>query len=298
MIHSFAKLIAKVLALRLASKLNDLVDKNQNAFIHTRSIQDNFKYVQRAVVLIRKKKVPLLLLKLDISKAFDMLSWPFLLELLQAQGFGPKWCLWISTLLSMATSKILLNGHKGPPIRHFRGVRQGDSLSPMPFILAMDVLHRVVTKACADRVLRPMQPQGVKFQCILYANNVILFIRPTPQEATVVKEILSIFSDATGLRTNLAKCSIMLIYDGEDTMDEIVQILGCQVRQFPVRYLGLPLSSKKILKAKVQMLVEIVARKMPACHGSLMARSGRLVWIKVILRAIPIYLMVANSLSP
>lgn len=46
-------------------------------------------------------------------------------------------------------------------------------------------------------------------------------------------------------------------------MDEIVQILGCQVKQFPDRYLGLPLSTKKVPKAEVQTLVEVVARKMP-----------------------------------
>jgi hypothetical protein len=122
MIHSFAKLISKVLALRLAPKLDQLVGKNQNAFIRARSIQDNFKYVQRAAVLIRKSKVPMLLLKLDISKAFDTLSWPFLIELLRARGFGQRWCRWISALLSTATSRILLNGHQGPPIRHLRGV--------------------------------------------------------------------------------------------------------------------------------------------------------------------------------
>jgi hypothetical protein len=69
MIHSFAKLISKMLALRLASRMDEIVDKNQNAYIRTRSIHDNCKYVQRAAMLIRKK-VPMLLLKLDISKAF------------------------------------------------------------------------------------------------------------------------------------------------------------------------------------------------------------------------------------
>jgi len=110
MIHSFAKLISKILALRLAPKLNELVDMNQNAFIQSRSIQDNFKYVQRAAVLIRKKKVPMLLIKQDISKAFDTLSWPFLLELLLARGFGLRWYRWISALLSTASSRIILNG--------------------------------------------------------------------------------------------------------------------------------------------------------------------------------------------
>ena len=74
MIHSFAKLISKILAMRLAPRHNELIDKNQNAFIRSRTIHDNFKYIQRAAVLIHKKKIPMLLLKLDISKAFDTLS--------------------------------------------------------------------------------------------------------------------------------------------------------------------------------------------------------------------------------
>jgi hypothetical protein len=43
---------------------------------------------------------------------------------------------------------------------------------------------------------------------------------------------------------------------------------------------------------------EAVARKLSPCHDTLMARSGRLVWIKSVLRAVPIYLMMADSLPP
>jgi hypothetical protein len=113
MIHSFAKLLSKLLALWLAPRLDHMVAKNQNAFIRNRTIHDNLKYVQRATVMIRKKKIPMLLLKLDISKAFDTLSWPFLLEVLQAQGFGETWRLWIETLLCTASSQILPMAIKG-----------------------------------------------------------------------------------------------------------------------------------------------------------------------------------------
>ena len=82
MIHSFAKLISKVLLMQLTPRLADMLSRNQNAFIRTHSIHDNYKYVQRAAVLIRKRKIPMLLLKLDISKEFDTLSWPFLMEVL------------------------------------------------------------------------------------------------------------------------------------------------------------------------------------------------------------------------
>jgi len=86
------------------------------------------------------------------------------------------------------------------------------------------------------------------------------------------------------------------IFGGEDALDDIVQILGCQVQQFPIKYLGLPLSTKTIPKAQVHSIVEAVTKKLPPSHGSLMARSGRLVWIKSVLRAVPIYAMMADSL--
>lgn len=102
----------------------------------------------------------MLLLKLDISKAFDIVSWPFLLEVLQARGFGEKWWRWIEALLSTASSRVL---------HHLRGVRQGDSLSPMLFIIAMDVLQRLFLKAANDGVLRRMEPPEIQFQCSMYS---------------------------------------------------------------------------------------------------------------------------------
>jgi hypothetical protein len=136
------------------------------------------------VVLIRKKKVPMLLLKLDISKAFDTLSWPFLLNILQVRGFRVTWRRWITTILRTASSRTILNGHQGPPIAHLRGVRRGDSLSPLLFIIAMDILHRMFQKGCRDGVIRRMQPHEIKYQCSIYADDVMLFIRPTVQEVT------------------------------------------------------------------------------------------------------------------
>lgn len=75
-------------------------------------------------------------------------------------------------------------------------------------------------------------------------DDVILFIRPTRQEARAVKQILTIFGEASRLKTNLDKCSITPVYGGEEALDDIVNILGCQEQPFPLKYLGLPLSSQ------------------------------------------------------
>ena len=90
-------------------------------------------------------------------------------------------------------------------IQHLRGVRQGDSLSPLLFILAKEVLNLLIRKASRDGVLRSLELPSIKFCCILYADDVILFVKPDIHEATTIKEILGIFRDAAGLHTNLAK---------------------------------------------------------------------------------------------
>jgi hypothetical protein len=83
LIHSFAKLISKVMALRLAPLMDDLVSSAQSDFIKHHCIQDNFLYVRNLACAYHRKKTLSLLLKLDISKAFDSVSWEYIFEMLQ-----------------------------------------------------------------------------------------------------------------------------------------------------------------------------------------------------------------------
>lgn len=79
-----------MMALRLAPELNALVDINQSAFIKKRSIHDNFKFVQASAKVFKQRRIPKLLLKLDFAKAFDTVSWPFLLQVMRFIGFGQR----------------------------------------------------------------------------------------------------------------------------------------------------------------------------------------------------------------
>ena len=168
LVHSFAKLVTKILANRLVPMLKELVATNQSAFVQGRCIHDNYMLVQQTIKLLHKKKVPSIFLKLDISKAFDSVSWSFLLEILQHLGFGTAWCNLVSRLLTTASTRILVNGEPGEVIRHQRGLRQGDPLSPMLFILVMDVLNSLFTKAggwdCYSHLQEVMMDNG--FLCM------------------------------------------------------------------------------------------------------------------------------------
>ena len=110
LMHSFNKLITKCLARRFAKVLNELVQQNQSAFIKGHSIHGNFRSIQLTCKALHAKRDSCLVLKIDVAKAFDSVSGPFLLASLAHLGFSARWRDWTSLLLSTASTRILLNG--------------------------------------------------------------------------------------------------------------------------------------------------------------------------------------------
>jgi hypothetical protein len=93
------------------------------------------------------------MLKLDLARTFDSLSWPFLFEVLRRYGFSERFLGWLSILMSSASTRVMLNDDPGPPIWHRRGLRQGDPLLLQLFVLAIDVLGRLIRRAVDAGIL-------------------------------------------------------------------------------------------------------------------------------------------------
>jgi hypothetical protein len=296
LIHIVAKLFSKVLSLRLSPKLGTLVSNVQNAFISGRCLHDNFLLVRQTTRVLHQLKEPRVLLKLDLTRAFDSVAWPFIFEVLRAYGFGDKWCAWIAILLSSASTRILLNGEPGPPIWHRQGLRQGDPLSPMTFVLVVDVLGKLVSAATAAGVLAPLHPRRAIPRISMYADDVILFCRPTPEELIGTRETLRLFGRASGLITNHSKSSASTINCTEQDAEEVPRHFGCQVVQFPISYLGIPLTIRRPTHAQLQPMVHRLANRLPSWKSRLMAKPGRLALVTSVLSAIPVHQLLVKKM--
>jgi hypothetical protein len=160
---------------------------------------------------LHKGKRPALFIKLDVSKAFDSLCWAFLLEVMAALGFGQRWRDWVATLLAPSTSRVLLNGIPGRKFQHARGVWQGDPLSLMLFILAIDPLHKIMELAVNKNIIQPILPRSAKLRCSLYADDATIFTNSDQQELSRIHQLLQTFGNCSGLKVNLSKMEVFPI---------------------------------------------------------------------------------------
>jgi hypothetical protein len=101
------------------------------------------------------------------------------LEVLEHVGFPIQWCDWISALLGSARTKVLVNGRPERCICHSRGLRQGDLLSPLLFIIVMEVLNTLIQEADRRGVLAPLPGDVIRYRASVYANDLVIFLSPS-----------------------------------------------------------------------------------------------------------------------
>ncbi|KAM0869563.1 hypothetical protein ACQ4PT_040591 [Festuca glaucescens] len=289
LVHSFAKLFSKILANRLRPKMHSLVSTNQSAFIKGRNLHDNFMLVRQLARKINSRKEVGVLLKLDISRAFDSLSWSFLFEVLRHLGFPEIWLRWVAIALRSATTRVLVNGVPGRKIYHARGLRQGDPLSPQLFVLMMEVATCLIRKAVEEELFSPIGNCTPEQRLSIYADDVVLFVKPNSMDLMAVREILGIFGEASGLRVNYLKTMATMIRGTILDKEAVGQALHCNIVDFPIRYLGLHLALRPLTKAQWQPMLDAAMHIMPAWQRGMISRPGRLTLVKAVMTARPVH---------
>ena len=138
-------------SIRLANVLGSIVDPDQTCSIPGRTIFSNLTLLRDTLAFIEPKNETGILLSLDQEKAFNRVDRSFLANLLELFGFGPWFRTCIATLYKGAYMQVLVNDFLSDPIPLARGVRQGDALSPMLYVLCVEAL------ACKIRATRDIE---------------------------------------------------------------------------------------------------------------------------------------------
>ena len=135
-----AKIISKVIAVRVKEVLPNVIHSNQTGYVKDRYIGETVRSIFDIMELTDAENIPGLLIFIDFQKAFDTLEWDFLLKCLKAFNFGHDFIHWVRLFYKNIQSCVINNGTASDYFTLKRGVRQGDPLSPYLFVLAIETL--------------------------------------------------------------------------------------------------------------------------------------------------------------
>ena len=131
---------------RLAKCVAHVISRTQTAFIKGRYIMEGIVILHEALNSFHKNKEDALIFKVDFEKAYDKIKWPFVIQMLKMKGFPDKWCDWVMETMRGHVG-IRVNDEIGPYFKTFKGLRQGDAMSPLLFDIAADALACIMSNA-------------------------------------------------------------------------------------------------------------------------------------------------------
>jgi len=195
------KIISKILDDRLEPIANRIISKHQKGFLKGRDIKYCIISASEAINLLNEKAFRgCLALKVDIQKAFDTIDWNYLISNLMAFGFNIRFCSWIRTILESTNLSIRVNGNYVGYFKCYKGVRQGDPLSPLLLCLAEEGLSIGLQKAFQSNQVKYMTSSSRKIvhSHVLYADDIFIFYCGQKKSLVALNYILDKYALASG----------------------------------------------------------------------------------------------------
>ena len=134
------KILTSALARKLSPFLSKLIHSDQTCSIKNRNILDHCHFIKDLIAYANNKQLHTCILSIDQAKAFDRVSHDWLKKVLIKCNLGNNFVRWFSILYKDAQSQLIINKHFSNPFKIERGVRQGDPLSPLLYILSLEPL--------------------------------------------------------------------------------------------------------------------------------------------------------------
>lgn len=153
-----------------------------------------------------------MILKVDLSKAFDHASWLYIKMDLTHLGFPIEFIQWIMCCKTNITFSVLINGSAPPFFHSKRGLRQGCPLSPLLFLLIMEGLSRLILE---EHKMGRLQGVKITDKCILthllFVDDVLIFLNGSIGDLTDLQNVMAIFQTTTGMEINNLKYTLTVL---------------------------------------------------------------------------------------
>lgn len=278
LLNTDMRILTAILARRVNKIIIDIIHPDQTGFITGRYYGDNIRRLLNIMSHPTVKKQQAMLLSLDAQKAFDRVSWQYLIQTLKKFKFGPNFIKWIQTLYSNPQAAIRVNGFLSDRFTLERGCRQGCSLSPLLFAISIEPLAQLIRD---DNNIKGVTIDGEQHKLSLYADDVLVYLLEPATTIPYLKGIISNYGYYSGYKINIDKTMAL------DISGKIPQTVKIQSEfRWPedgIKYLGIfiPLSLDKLYDANYKKLIRTIREDLNRWSALPLSLLGRIESIRM-----------------
>lgn len=141
-----------------------------------------------------------------------MVDWFALETILLETGIPKQFVKWIMLIVTSVTYRFNINGNYTKCMKANRGIRQGDPLSPVLFVIIMEYLNRLLHKMQRNPDFNHHSKcEKLNITNLAFADDVLLFARGDCRSVEMLMQTLNTFSETAGLVVNPSKCNIYFV---------------------------------------------------------------------------------------
>ena len=195
------KIATKALGRRL-EKVLPSIHENQCGYVKGRFIGEAVRTISDILAYTNDNNRPGILLSIDFEKAFDSVSWNYINRSLKLYNFVTSFQTWIKTIYANDISSCVINnGHSSGYFNVSKGVRQGDPISALLFVLGVEILASAIR---ADSNIKGIKVNEKDIKLVQYADDTTLFLKDIKSVKNCI-QLMNKFENISGLHLNIDK---------------------------------------------------------------------------------------------
>ncbi|XP_021739498.1 uncharacterized protein LOC110705886 [Chenopodium quinoa] len=237
-----------------------------------------------------KRKSPRCTIKVDLRKAYDSVHWSFIHDMLQTLNFPSRFISWVMECVTSPSFSIMINGGLNGFFKGKKGIRQGDPMSPLVFVIVMEYLSRLLKKVVAKRGFRfHRRCKSLTLNHLIFVDDLMLFSYADKKSISLLVRALKAFEGCSSLQANADKSAIYFGSVQPEVQQGIVTESGFIIGETPFKYLGIPLNAKYLRVSDFDAIVDKMLARITCWSSRKLSYTARVLLVNPVLITLHTY---------